>query len=249
MPTNQMPAARQAAASSISSSAITRGGVRPRERAHPLAHSREPLAVAEQRARDLGHASELGLRHDDRAAAALEVARVQRLVVGRRERIRDEDRRKPRGCELHTVLPPASARDRGAVGGAEPVEHRHEPVVGTRDAPAERLVVPLAETWSTGGPTSPNASTASSLSARAPASAPATSSRPSVGRPSGAERDRSRGAVRGIGRPTTGTSARDGRPARRRGRCAARTRRQPVREPEGASASDSAAGMRFRQAA
>src|SRR5215831_6502826 len=66
--------------------------IRFRERTHPLRHALEPVGLTEQRARKIGHAAELGLGHADRTAAALEVLRVQALVIGRRERIRNEDR-------------------------------------------------------------------------------------------------------------------------------------------------------------
>src|SRR4051794_19216066 len=74
--------------------------IRLRERVHPLGHPREATGVVEERARDLGNAAELRLRYADRAAAALEVACVQRLVIGGRERIRDEDRGQAGGGEL-----------------------------------------------------------------------------------------------------------------------------------------------------
>ena len=110
-----------------------------------LGHPREPTGVVEQRARDLGHAAELRLGNVDRAAAALEVARVQRLVIRGRERIRDEDRRQAGRGELPHR--PARAHDREvarAVRGAEPVEHGDEPVVRSRDATLKRTEVALA---------------------------------------------------------------------------------------------------------
>src|SRR3989442_5184477 len=95
-------------------------GVGLRDTPHRRAHGVEPLRVAEQRAREVGNAAELRLRDDDRSAAALEVARVQCLVVGGRERIGNEDRREPGGGKL----PDRAARARrpqvrGAQGGAE----------------------------------------------------------------------------------------------------------------------------------
>src|SRR5829696_3279254 len=72
----------------------------PGHRPHRRAHRVEPGLVGEQLVHEQRHAIELGLRHHDRAAAALEVARVQGLVVGGRMGIRDEDRRRPRGGEL-----------------------------------------------------------------------------------------------------------------------------------------------------
>ena len=56
--------------------------------------------------------------HDDRSSASLEVTGIERLVVGGRVRIRDEDRRSPGGGELPDR--PSSARD-GEVGRREDV--------------------------------------------------------------------------------------------------------------------------------
>jgi siroheme synthase len=64
--------------------------------AHALRIGRDGLGqelVDERR-----NALELGLRDEDRAA--FEPARVLRLVVAGRVRVRDEDRREPRGREL-----------------------------------------------------------------------------------------------------------------------------------------------------
>ena len=88
---------------------------------------------------------DLGVRHDDRATAALEVARVQRLVVGGRVGIRHEDRRRPGGGELPDR--PSGPRD-GDVGGREDVAEvvglRHQQVVRPVHAGGERGVVALA---------------------------------------------------------------------------------------------------------
>src|SRR5581483_9380296 len=72
-------------------------GFRPRGAKHRLAHLREPRLVVE-----------VELAHHDRAARAHEVLRVRRLVVARRERIGDENRRRAGRREL----PDARARAR-----------------------------------------------------------------------------------------------------------------------------------------
>src|SRR2546425_11465820 len=85
-------------------------GVRLRDTPHRRAHRVQPLRVAEQRAREVRNAAELRLRDDDRSAAALEVARVQCLVVGGRGRIANEDRREPRARKLPERAAPARRR-------------------------------------------------------------------------------------------------------------------------------------------
>ncbi len=92
-----------------------------------------------------GHATELGLRNHHRAAAALEVPRVQRLVVRSRVRVGDEDGRRPCGRELPHR--PAGARDGQVRRGerrAELVRRLHEHVVLSVDTVAQALVVALA---------------------------------------------------------------------------------------------------------
>ena len=86
------------------------GGVRPRHPQHRRAHRDQTPAIGEQLLDERRHAVELGLGHEHRAAAALEVPRVQRLMVGGRVRIGDEDRRRTGGGELPDR--PAGARDR-----------------------------------------------------------------------------------------------------------------------------------------
>ena len=90
------------------------------------------------------------------SAAALEVPRVERLVVGGRVRVRDEDRRRPRGGELPDRA--AGAGD-GDVGRGEHVAEviglRHQHVARprcTRGASAAKSRSP--ETCSTAGPRS-----------------------------------------------------------------------------------------------
>ena len=79
---------------------------------------------ASSSATSAGHRADLRVRDDDRAAATLEVARVQRLVVGGRVRVRDEDRRRPRRGELPD----------GAAGPARP--RRRPPRARRRSGPS-----------------------------------------------------------------------------------------------------------------
>src|SRR5215208_1695333 len=66
------------------------GSVGPGHRTRRLDHRPQPLRGAE-----------LGIGNDHGGAGALDEARVLRLVVGRRVRVRDQDRRQPRGGHLH----------------------------------------------------------------------------------------------------------------------------------------------------
>ena len=122
-------------------SPLRRSG-RPRRhapsRASPRASRRAARGSASSSLDERRHRADLGVGHDDGAAAPLEVPRVERLVVGRRVRIRHEDRRRPRGRELpHGASGP---RD-GDVGRGEHVaevlrlRHQH---VARRDARAAR---------------------------------------------------------------------------------------------------------------
>ena len=99
-----------------------------------------------------GNRRDLRVRHDDRPTPTLEVARVQRLVVGGRMGIRHQDRRRAGGGELPDG--PARARD-GDVGGrehvAEVVGVRHQQVVRPVHAGGERGVVALARDVQHGG--------------------------------------------------------------------------------------------------
>src|SRR5919197_4740386 len=76
------------------------GCVRTREPLHRRRHVPEAAWIVEERADHLRRAPDLRLRDDARAAAALEVASVLRLVVGRREEARNEHGRLPRRGEL-----------------------------------------------------------------------------------------------------------------------------------------------------
>ena len=121
------------------------GRVRARGAKHCLSHPRQPRGVGEQLADEARHALQLRLRDDDGAAAPLEVARVLRLVIGGRVRIRDEHRRLARRGQLPDRA--AGARDDEVGGrerGAEVVGVREQPVVVAVNALSQRLVVALA---------------------------------------------------------------------------------------------------------
>ena len=241
----------QAAASGISSSAISSAASGRAARASPRAISSSRGRVAEQRAGEVGHAPELRLGHDDRAAGALEVARVLRLVVGGRERIRNEDRRLPAAASSQTRA--ARTRDHeigGGERGAELVVNGSELVVVALHPPAQRFVVALAA-QSAARPARPrrSVSTANSLSSARPAAAERRAAQarrrqlelpPALGLRDAAMRA-------GIGRPVTryfGPS-RPGIGNARKTRCANGAARR-LASPRWASASISAAGMPLR---
>ena len=66
------------------------GGVRTRKAEHRARHVPEPARIVEQRPGDLRRASRFLLGHDDGGPGLLEIARVFRLMVARRERPGDE---------------------------------------------------------------------------------------------------------------------------------------------------------------
>ena len=181
--------------------------------------------------------------------------RVERLVVGGRIRIGDEDRRRARGGELPDGA--AGARDRDVGRGedvAEAVRLRHQDVAGPAHPFGERGVVALAGDVQDRRP--------SLGPGGRPPSRSASSRRRGRRRPRPrARRARSRtapsprrGRRRG-GRP--GSGGRRPRPwarrdpgSRRRGTASRRTaRRAGSRGPRWASASVSAAGIRLSRAA
>ena len=194
--------------------------------------------IGQQLVDDAGHALELGLGDDDRAAAALEVPRVQRLVVARRMRIRDEHGRGPRGGELPDRAP--RPRD-GEIGrgerGAELVRRGDEHVVVPACTCArEALVVALAGHVQHRRPRVAVVSTAKSFRLRAPASAPKNAStgprsgRPKRRRPSSCDTPRCSAGHRPAGDAilrsvAAGDLVREEDAPRER-------RREPVREPE-----------------
>ena len=233
---------RRATASAISSSAISSAASGPRHRPHRGAHRAEPRRrrrAARRRAR--GTRVELRLGDDDRAAAALEVARVQRLVVGGRVRVRDEDRgrarrrRAPRPCRRRGEIArsgAASAAPNSPVDGSEPVVG---PRARGRAAARSRA---RREMCSTAGPARRRRSRRrSSLRLRAPWRARrrrAAPARPAAGRSgaraSSCETPRCSAGDRPAGdavlRPVAaGDAVREEDATRER-------RRQPVREPE-----------------
>ena len=65
-----------------------------------------------------GTRCELLLAHDDRPAALLEVNGVEELVVGRRMRVRDEDRRRPGGGQLPDRATRSRDREVGAASAS-----------------------------------------------------------------------------------------------------------------------------------
>ena len=187
--------------------------------------------------------------------ARLEVARVLRLVIGGRERVRHEHRRQPGGRELPDRRAAAHQREiRRAVGRAEPVEHRQQHVVRPRDArrAARRS---RARPRCAGRPDRSRRRPrppARSASARRPARRRRAAPAPSAGRPSCA-RASSRGsgrALSGIARPVTTYfgGLRPGIGYERKTRLANGAARRLAR-PRWASASVSAAGIRRRAAA
>src|SRR3954452_22410902 len=64
--------------------------VRTGDGQHRRAHPAQPRLVVEQRAHEVGNVVEIELAHHDRSARAHEVLGVLRLVVARREGVRDE---------------------------------------------------------------------------------------------------------------------------------------------------------------
>ena len=101
--------------------------------------------VGEQLVDESGNAVELRFGHHHGAAAALEVPRVQRLVIGGGVRVRDEDRGGARRGELPDRA--ACPRDREigrGEGGAEVSRRRDEDVVVPVHPAAQALVVALA---------------------------------------------------------------------------------------------------------
>ena len=164
--------------------------------------------VVEQRAHDLGHAAEVGLRDEDRPARVLEVARVPGLVVGGRVRVRDEDRRLPGRGEL----PDASARAReDEVGGARArARSRRETAAAGSRAATRGPAAPRARARRRGGGRPALTRRSSRRRARSARGRPGfrratSSSGPSAGS-SNSARAQSRGTGReraGIGRPVT----------------------------------------------
>src|SRR5919201_4047914 len=103
------------------------GGIRPGDVPHGRAHLLAAASVVEQRPNDLRNPAELSFRHEDRPARGLEEPRVLRLVVGGRERIRDEHRREPCCGELPDGRAAAHEGEIACtVGRTEPVEDGHE---------------------------------------------------------------------------------------------------------------------------
>ena len=148
------------------------------------------------------------LSDDDRSSTLLEVAGVQRLVVGRRVRVRDEDR----GCPGRGELPDRAARARdGQIGDrervAEVVRRREQDVVGTRDPRANASRSPARRRCAAPpGRAAPYVSAANSFSACAPARPPKTARTAPRRAGRSAARPDSRSpprCARGIGRPTT----------------------------------------------
>ena len=100
------------------------GGIGPGERAHRGRHDLQPGRVGEQRGDERRHAPRSFLvGQDDRPAALLEPLRVERLVIRRGVRVRNEERGQAGGSELPDS--PARSRDR-QIGRAKRVT---EPVV------------------------------------------------------------------------------------------------------------------------
>ena len=200
----------------------------------------------------VGDVVEVEVPDHHRAAGMDEVLGVLRLVVGGRERVRHEDRRLARRCDLpdraagardardrRPSTPRRSGRSTGSAGS--------RPARAGSSAPSSRARPRCAASV---GPTSANASIAISLIERAPASAPATSSAgPSAGS-SKISRASSFGIVAGARRdrpaddaePRLGAGPRAGTPGRRAWRTRSAIR---FASPRCASASESAAGIRI----
>ena len=207
-------------------------------REHRLPHPREPLRVAEQLLDEGGDAVELRLGHDDGAAAALEVARVLRLVVAGRVRVRDEDGRRAGGRELPDRAAGAGDREiRRRQRRAELVRDREHDVVLARHRGADALVVALARQVEDGRARIRRTHrTAKSLSAVAPAIAP---KKASSGASPGARTARVPSALRhalvGAGNGPAGHPVLASVPLRQvvgEEDAPRERRRQPVREPE-----------------
>ena len=225
-------------ARAISSSAISSAASGRATDQHPLGHRREARRIGEQLTDEPGHAVELRVGDDERGSRLLEVARVLRLMVGGRVRVRHEHSRLAREREIVDRAARAAEHEvAGAECRAELVRVREpagSPAArrGRRSASKSRSPA----RWRTAGPSAPNSRTTSSLRLRAPWLPPNTSS---TG-PSAGSSNRRRPSSREVGWDRDGT----GRPVTRNfGGCppvdrereedASRERgREPVREAE-----------------
>ena len=105
----------------------------------------QPGGIGEQLVDERRHALELALVHDERAPSPREVPGVERLMVARRVRVRDENRGSPRRRELPHR--PAGARDREIRRRqrlAERIGRLEQHVVAACDARAQRRIVALS---------------------------------------------------------------------------------------------------------
>ena len=211
-------------------------GVRSRERAHRHAHPGEPLRIGEQLLGESRHAPRArsgprrSLRRPPRSAArSASGGRQSRAGTGTRI-AGVPPRRAPTRCRPR-------ARSRGRPPRAPHRSRRSTRAGRSRRATraAQRVVVALPRDVQHGRPPSPNASTANSFSACAPASPPKTAS---TGRSGGSPNalapppSRRRDARPGSGARRPGTSTRRARRSRTREDAARERGREPVREPE-----------------
>jgi hypothetical protein len=93
--------------------------IRSRERSHRHAHGLETSWITEELGNELGHTCELPLIERDRPSAPLEVMCIERLVIGRRMRMGDENRRGTCGGEAPRPFP-AREIARSATASASP---------------------------------------------------------------------------------------------------------------------------------
>jgi hypothetical protein len=145
----------RAALASATSSSATPPPRRAGEREHRLAHRGERARVGEELVDERRARGRPRVRDDDRAAAALEVARVERLVVGGRVRVRTRIDGTPAAASSQTVPPRARRRRRPP---RAPRRSGRSAAAGrsrrARRGP-QRVEVALAEMWSTAGPRRP----------------------------------------------------------------------------------------------
>ena len=117
------PVHRRAASSTSAAMSAAASGVRAGARPPPSARSRAGSATSSPTARARRWAVSSRVADHHRGARLLHPARVGRLVVGRRVRVRDEHRRQPVLGELEDRA--ARARDREVGGGQRAAERRH----------------------------------------------------------------------------------------------------------------------------
>src|SRR5882724_8076372 len=148
MPAPPMPAIQSLRPSRGEGNELLRDLVRrsgPPEPCHRGGHLREPARIVEQRADHVRRAPDVGLRHDDRTPALLEVVRVLRLVIARGEETGNEHGRLARRGELpDRTAGPGQRKVARAERGAELLGEGEEAVVRPRHSRTQLVVVARA---------------------------------------------------------------------------------------------------------